>query len=354
MSEISKVDKNFVIETKIEKENIKFYNVLEKPFKVYGVNHENGKFRRIPEAVAKTVSEGVYTLHTYTAGGRVRFKTNSSYIAIHYEGWCGRMPHMAFTGSAGFDLYVMENGKEKYVNTFKAPLESSNGYELVIDVWGNNMREYTINFPTYSHVDNLYIGLEDTAVVEEHSPYKFESPFVYYGSSITQGGCSSRPGSTYQAMLSRRFDANFINLGWSGNGKGEKEIRDYMASLDMSVFVLDYDHNAPTVEHLEATHEPMYKAIRQAHPDIPVIMLVRPHYNATDEDARAKVIKKTFENAKANGDNNVYYLNGRQLMAIAGYDGTVDNCHPNDLGFYSMAVAVGDVIESFIDTLEVK
>ena len=155
-------------------------------------------------------------------------------------------------------------------------------------------------------------------------------------------------------MLSRRFDANFINLGWSGNGKGEKEIRDYMASLDMSVFVLDYDHNAPTVEHLEATHEPMYKAIRQAHPDIPVIMLVRPHYNATDEDARAKVIKKTFENAKANGDNNVYYLNGRQLMAIAGYDGTVDNCHPNDLGFYSMAVAVGDVIESFIDTLEVK
>ena len=349
MSDIAKLDKNFIVETKIEKENIKFYNVLEKPFKVYGVNHENGRFRRMPEAVAKTVSEGVYTLHTYTAGGRVRFKTNSSYIAIHYEGACGRMPHMAFTGSVGFDLYVLdEEGKEQYVNTFKPDVNSTQGFEGVIELWSKKMREVTINFPTYSIVNNLYIGLENDAVVEEHRPYKIECPFVYYGSSITQGGCSSRPGTCYQPIISRRFDANFINLGWSGNGKGEKEIRDYMASLDMSLFVLDYDHNAPTAEHLEATHEPMYKAIREAHPDIPIIMLTRPHYSVTDEDKRASVIKKTYENAKASGDDNVYYLNGRQLMAIAENEGTVDNCHPTDLGFFSMAQAVGDIIEKIL------
>lgn len=353
MSEISKIDKNFVVETQIDKENIKFYNVRENPFRIYGVHYENGKFRRIPEAVARSVSEGVYSLHTYTAGGRVRFKTDSSYVAIHHEGWCGRMPHMAFTGSVGFDLYVLnDEGRQQYVNTFKPSVDSAKGFEGVIELGGKKMREITINFPTYSQITDLYIGVENDAQIGEHRPYKIERPFVYYGSSITQGGCSSRPGTCYQPIISRRFDANFINLGWSGNGKGEKEMRDYIASLDMSLFVLDYDHNAPTAEHLKATHEPMYKAIREAHPDIPIVMLTRPHYSVTDENARARVIKETYEKAKASGDNNVYYLNGRALMAIAGNEGTVDNCHPNDLGFFSMAQAVGDVIQTFIDTIE--
>ena len=92
----------------------------------------------------------------------------------------------------------------------------------------------------------------------------------------------------------------------------------------------------------------MNKAIREAHPDIPIIMLTRPHYSVTDEDARASIIKKTYENAKASGDDNVYYLNGRQLMVIAENEGTVDNCHPTDLGFFSMAKAVGDIIEKIL------
>ena len=302
MSDISSVDKNFKIESKIEKENIKFYNVLEKPFKVYGLEYENGMFRRLPEAVAKTISEPLYTtLHKYTAGGRVRFATDSSYVALHHIGNCGKHSHEAFTGTIGFDLYELdEDGKERYVNTFKPPLDATRGFEAIIELGSKKMREFTINFPLFSFVDALYIGLEDDAQVCEHRPYKYEKPIVYYGSSITHGGCASRPGTSYQAFISRRFDANFINLGWSGNAKGEKEMYEYIKKLDMSIFVYDYDHNAPTTEHLAETHEPMFKAIREANPDLPIIIMPRPkYYLGNDEKKRGEIIKRTYENAVA-------------------------------------------------------
>ena len=169
---------------------------------------------------------------------------------------------------------------------------------------------------------------------------------LFYGSSITQGGCSSRPGTTYQAIASRRLDFDYINLGFSGNAKGEQVMVDYLASLPMSVFVCDYDHNAPSVDHLAATHENLYRNIRKAHPHIPVIFMARPlFYPDADALARLEVIKTTYENAKRAGDTNVYLLDGPTLMAMAGDDGLVDGAHPNDLGFASMAKAVGDVLE---------
>ena len=172
---------------------------------------------------------------------------------------------------------------------------------------------------------------------------------MYYGSSITQGGCASRPGNSYESIVSRRLDADYINLGFSGNAKGEPEIAEYISKLDMSCFVYDYDFNAPTVEHLINTHQKMYNVIREANPDLPIVLMSSPKYRLTDEGKqRLSVIRKTYEDAKANGDGNVYFIDGSTLMALAKYDGTVDDCHPNDLGFASMAKAVGDLLEKIM------
>ena len=169
---------------------------------------------------------------------------------------------------------------------------------------------------------------------------------MYYGSSVTQGGCASRPGMSYQGIISRRFDYDFINLGFSGNAKGEDAIAEYIKNLDMSVFVYDYDYNAPTVEHLNSTHEKMFKTIRKVNPNLPVIMMSRPKFNLTEiEEQRLNIIKTTYENAILKGDKNVYLLDGKKLTELCKNDGTVDNCHPTDLGFFSMAKAVGDIIE---------
>ena len=343
--DISKIDKNFEVKTSIDKEGIKFYDVDEAPFKIYGVFRENGKYRRIPENVAKSVSEEVYVLHTNTSGGRVKFLTNSKYIAIKAEmDGISRSPHSRLTGNAGFDLYV----DTVYWYTFKPPYDVVDGFESIFDYWQTNeMREITINFPLYSNVSKLYIGLDEDAVLKETtSKYINEKPVVYYGSSITQGGCASHPGNSYQNIVSRKFNCDYVNLGFSGSAKAEDEIIDYVKNLDMSVFVYDYDHNAPSVEHLKNTHEKMFKAVRENHPDIPIVIMSRPKYtySGTDED-RLEIIKTTYENAVKDGDENVYLITGKELMALCKDDGTVEGCHPNDWGFASMAAALSDVIE---------
>ena len=346
MSDIERIDRNFEINTDIKRDGIVFYDIDSAPFKIYGVFRESGCYRRMPEDVAKKVSDGVYYLHTNTAGGRVRFVTDSSYIAIcAVMDRIDKMPHFALSGSSGFDIYD-ENG---YINTFVPPYDVSGGYSMLIDLNGRVRREITINFPLYSNVNKLYIGLDGGATLEEASDYRYDKPIVYYGSSITQGGCASRPGMSYQAIVSRVLDTDYINLGFSGNARAEDEMIKYIVSLDMSVFVLDYDHNAPTCEHLKATHEKAFCQIRQRHPDIPIILMSRPKHDLTDDELlRLDIIKETYNNARINGDNNVYLIDGYELTRLCGGEGTVDNCHPTDLGFFSMAEALLNVLKDII------
>ncbi|MBE7085024.1 MAG: hypothetical protein E7368_03090 [Clostridiales bacterium] len=343
MKNLSEIDKNFQIKTTIEKTDIRFIDARETPFEINGIFYADGKFCRMPQEIAERVNEGVQAFYSNTAGGRVRFKTNSPYIAIHAKmSGIGKMPHFTLCGSAGFDLYV----KDKYKGSFLPPFSIEEGYESVIELGEKKWREITINFPLYSNVNELYIGISNRGQLAPPTPYKKEMPIVYYGSSITQGGCASRPGNSYESIISRALNADYINLGFSGSARGEESISTYICSLPMSVFVYDYDHNAPTIEHLACSHERMFKEFRKAQPTTPVVILSRPtYYPNAEERNRLKIIKKTYENALASGDKNVYFIDGKTLMREAKGEGTVDGCHPTDLGFYSMAKALLKVLK---------
>lgn len=348
MSDISKIDKNFIVDTKIERPNMKILNIEDDLFRIYGVTKESGKYRRMPEAVAKSVSEGVYSLHTHTTGGRVRFLTDSEYVMLSVKtGNVGRMPHFTIAGSAGADIYA----DNVYCGTFIPPFDFVDKYEGVLDFPSKKLREITINMPTYTEVVDMYIGINADSVVLPDYGYEILKPIVYYGSSITQGGCVTRPGMTYQNILSRHLNTDYINLGFSGSAKGEEQMAEYIASLDMSVFVLDYDHNAPSVEHLQNTHEKFFKVIREKNPDLPVIMMSRPKYILTeDEKKRKDIIERTYINAVIDGDKNVYFVDGRTLMGEdIMFEGTVDNCHPTDLGFFAMAKRIEPVIRDILN-----
>lgn len=303
----------------------------------------------MPEAVAKTVSPGVYALHTNTAGGRVRFATNSPRIHIRAKlDNPGKMPHFALTGSCGFDLYT----GRRYAGTFVPPFDVKKKFESTLtvpeDLNDGTMRTYTLHFPLYSDVISLHIGIDKDAALCAPEAYRFEKPVVYYGSSITQGGCASRPGNAYENIVSAVLDCDHINLGFSGNAKGEDTMVAYLANLDMRVFVCDYDHNAPTVQHLLETHEKLFHAVRGKHPDLPVVFMTRPQFYLTrDEQERLAVVRRTYENALAAGDRNVYFLPGPGLLEESVRDtALVDNCHPNDSGFVSMANAVIRVLRN--------
>lgn len=349
---IEKIDKNLAVDTSVKYDGIRFFDIEKNPFSIYGVFREGDVFRRMPEAAAKSVNEGVFALHTNTAGGRIRFMTDSKRIvisAVYPPENLGKMSHFALTGSAGFDMYVKDGEAHRHTATFTPPYNITSCYDSSYEFEDKKMREITIHMPLYSSLNRVYIGLSDGSLLLQAPNYSEETPIVYYGSSITQGGCASRPGNSYENIISRRLDINHINLGFSGSAFGEDEMADYIKTLDMKIFVMDYDHNAPTPKHLKETHEKMFKAIRHEKPSLPIVFMTRPSFfENADTAERKKIIFNTYQNALSGGDKNVYYIDNSSLTSYCKGEGTVDGCHPNDYGFYNMADTLTPVIKKIL------
>ncbi len=357
--EIWEIDKNLKVETTVTEPDLVWFDVLEPPFAVYGVYFDKAqdRFVRMPADVAASVSEGVASLAIKTAGGRVKFRTDSPYIAIKADmDNSALMSHMPLTGQSGFDLCRKTEQGDVFFRTFMPPMGMKEGYSS--GLWTDGKAyDYTINFPLYDRVKHLYVAFKKSAHLEAAAPYAHEKPVVYYGSSITQGGCASRPGNAYQAIISRRLDVDHINLGFSGCARGEEAMVAYLASLDMSVFVCDYDHNAPNAQHLADTLPPLYRAVRAAHPDLPIVLVSATDILLKGNDRpwcdewvdRFEIVKKTYEQGIAAGDKNLYFVPGADLFAGECWDAcTVDGTHPNDLGFYRMAMGLEKVIRPLL------
>ncbi len=348
------IDKNFVTPAEITEPDLIWLDAKKAPFALYGVFYDEQEqcYLRLDKAVADATNQGVSGLNYCTAGGRIRFRTNSSFIGIKavMKNRSG-MKHMPRTGQSGFDLYrKTETEPDTFYHTFvPTDVNLKEGYAAAKATDGI-MAEYTVNFPLYDAVSELYIALKKDAVIEPTAPYAYEDPVVYYGSSITQGGCASRPGNAYQAILTRKFNVDHINLGFSGSGRAEEVMVNYIASLKMKAFVCDYDHNAPNIDHLKATHLPLYRAVRKAQPELPIIFVSSPDSLLKPQWLdRLEVVKATYETAKAEGDQNVYFVPGNELFAGECWDScTVDGCHPNDLGFYRMAMRIGKELEKVL------
>ena len=213
MAKIEELDANFK-QGKADENGIVYYNCMEKPFSLHGFYKplETGKFLRLPGRFSKeeSVNEGVRSLLYHTSGGRVRFVTDSCFINIRVNlstPVCF-MPHMTQGGIQGFDLYAAPVDQRKnpvYQKTF-FPIgvtEEEGTYSGTFQFAEKVLREITINFPLYNGVESLFIGLKEGCVLKEAEPYSVELPMVFYGSSITQGGCASRPGTNYTHLLSR-------------------------------------------------------------------------------------------------------------------------------------------------------
>lgn len=349
MHTIENIDKNLAIETAIKREGLTFFDVDNAPFQIYGVWKENGIYRRMPEAAAEDVSAGVLDLSKQAAGGRVRFVTDSPYIAIQTEVIPYKMPHYALSGSAGYDMFVKKGNEQRYAGSFIPPFHFQTTYESVKDFedFDGSEQVITLNMPPYSTVKRLYIGIKEGSVLKAAPDYRFTKPVVFYGSSITQGACASKPGSTYQNILSRKFDFDYVNLGFSGNAKGEEMMTAYIKGMDMSVFVMDYDHNANSLQDLKDTHSKMFFEIRKAHPTLPIIIMPRPKCYLTEwEQKRYDVIYHTYLEAKERGDESVYFVDNKKLTKLVEDSGTVDGVHPSDSGFLSMALALEDIFRT--------
>lgn len=357
MSKLAKFDQNMASEAGTVRDKSLFFPApFAPPFRLSGFYWypQDGKLHRLPAHIAKDVSEGVAYLATQTAGGMITFRTNSNRLYVEAEVTEAEIsPKFTPCGRCGFDIYMRRDDCDAlvYVKTVQ-PDPGVKQMKLDIPDIGalmlegcSDIVEIRINFPPYDGVEDFQLGLERNAIILPPVPYTLEKPIVFYGSSITQGGCASRPGNSYTNHLGRRLNAEIINLGFSGSAKGEPLMAETIANMEMSAFVLDYDHNAPSPEHLANTHEPFFQTIRKANPELPIIMISRPSPNHKMTPVRKEIVRRTYENAVAAGDNKVWFIDGESLFGGRDRDAcTVDGTHPNDLGFLRMADGIEPVL----------
>ena len=335
MKKIEEIDKNF--KAKIpEFSGMTTYDIHSAPFALYGLKYGEKGFYRMDTEVADIVSDGVRVLNFNTSGGALRFRTDSIKIILTatLPDLC-LMNHMPLTGSSSFAIYC----DGEFSGVFRAP-----SVEEYKGTWSSELhlpageKDVMILFPLYNNVKELYIALEDTATVSEGDKFEECPPVVFYGSSITQGGCASHPGNAYTNMIMRELNREILNLGFSGSCLAEKPMSDYIGKLRMSLLVYDYDHNAPTSDFLADTHERFFREFRVYQPHTPVLMISVADgcFGKEEIEKRKAVIRKTYDNARADGDKNVYFLDGQRFYEEIGLrNATVDTCHPNDLGFYA-------------------
>ena len=307
----------------------------------YGEN--GGELFRLPAKLKDTYRMPVWELAQSPSGGRIRFRTNSTTLAIRLEyPEPPGMSNMHAFGQTGVDLYA----DGVYRGTASAGRDAKAGATKEHVYYKQQpaaLREITLYLPLYMGVKVQRIGLDPEARIERAKPFSVAKPLVFYGTSITQGGCASRSGMSYQAILGRTLNVDFVNLGFSGNGLGEPELARAVASIDAASFVMDFAQNNPTVESLTQAYGPFLEAIRAQHADTP-ILVITPIYSAREAwsrdprlDGMRELIRQVAARRITAGDRHIEILEGTDLLGPSRGDGLVDGTHPNDLGFEWMA-----------------
>lgn len=306
-------------------------------------------YHRLPASYKDKVREPVWELSKRSAGLSIRFITNST--SIHVK-WSlindTHMNHMAETGIKGIDLYYKIEGDWQYINTAR-PQGKENEYELI-----SNMplkpREFRMYLPLYDGIENLEVGIDRGSNIKK--PKKNNRPSImFYGTSITQGGCASRPGMAHTNIISRRMNVNVVNLGFSGNGRMEQPIAELMAGFDPLFYVIECLPNMTAEQVFERTI-PLVETIRAKRPETPVVLVENFIYSQTALDTvMANIVQKKnealweqYKTMISQGEKNLYYIHTEEALG-KDREATVDGIHFTDVGFLRYA---GYLIDHFI------
>jgi len=311
-------------------------------------------YDRLPISYKDKVREPVWDLSKASAGITVRFHSNSTSISLKWTILNDfDMPHMAATGIKGIDLYTKYNNKWRYVTTAGAlvgqkkyqnndvPKDSINEYELIKNLTPE-FREYKLFLPLYDGVTRLEIGIDANATIKRAVP-NAQKPIVFYGTSITQGGCASRPGMAHTNIISRKLDMECINYGFSGNGRMEMPIVEHISEIDANFYVIECLQNMNT-EEVKKRVLPLVKTIRKKQPNTPIVLVENMMYKTAFMDKTIETeliqenlaLKNEYDNILKSGIQNIYYIKDKQHEKMDN-EGTVDGVHLTDLGFLRYA-----------------
>lgn len=288
-------------------------------------------YDRLPAKAKGVVRQPVWDLSLNSAGYCVRFVTEAP--TIHVK-WDLRSPslameHMPATGVSGVDLYARQAGGWRFVGVGRPTRRLANEATF----YNPGATEFALYLPLYNGVTAVSVGVPAGKTLSP-APARGE-PVAIYGTSITQGGCASRPGMAYTAIVGRKLDVPVINLGFSGNGQMEPELADLLAELDPAAYVLDALWNM-TPEMVTERTAPFVRKLRAAHPDTPIVLVEDCTIRNNIPTTKGKLLRGIFEQLKQEGVKGLYFISAEGMMGPDD-QGTVDGCHPTDLGFMYQA-----------------
>jgi len=296
---------------------------------------------RLPRRMEGDVRPEVWRLVGCPSGGRIRFSSDTTALSLRVDYESIEPGHnMSIVGRAGLDLYA--DG----VPWTPAWPEAEGEQELeLFEGVEKRERSFEIYLPLYNPVRLLAVGVDAGAQVRPAEEFAPGEPAAFYGSSITQGGSATRAGLSYQAQLGRMLDIDFVNLGFSGEGRGEPALARAFSEIDASVFVVDFAQNCRSADELDSNYPPFLAIIREKHPTTPVICIT-PIFSTAEiygEDPPGRLsrmreaIREAVRERGRAGDDEIVLIEGTSLLGEEDADGLVDGVHPNDIGFFRMA-----------------
>lgn len=327
-------------------EPLKYVNATDLRIINKGFDDTEGTFTRIPKYLKDSVRSTLWERSMCSSGIGVRFATNSKRVAVKYTLlWDTHMFHMADTGLKGTDLYrLSDDGVWEYVNTNRpiANKETKECEKVYVENLAGDTHEFLIYLPLYDGVTELWVGVDSTATITKphiDNP-RASKRVVAYGTSILQGGCSTRTGMVATNMIQRDLNCEVINIGISGEGKMDFCMARALASIEnVSAYIIDPIPNC-TLNMCDSLTYDFVNIIRKARPDVPIIMVEGPMYSYAKFDSffakylpeKNAAFRKNYERLKAENPKNLYYVT---CDGISGYDneGTVDGIHFTDIGF---------------------
>ena len=342
-----------LLQTSFVTAQITYHKVGHLPLLGKATHATSSRYVRLPDSLQKISRAPLWELGKNSAGLNIRFSSNSTTIAAKWSVLLQRnMNHMTPTGIRGLDLYSLEGDKWVFVGSGRPGSTKTNCMTIV-----NNMepktREYMLYLSLYDGVTDLEIGIDSTATLNQPAVNlpRREKPIVFYGTSILQGGCASRPGMAHTNILSRWLNRETINLGFSGNALLDLEIAPVIAGVDAGMFVLDFVPNA-SVKQMNERMIAFYKIIRAKHPKTPILFVEDPRYPKARLDLHMKkevadkneTLCKLYKQLKKEGEKNIYFLSSKKIIGLDN-EATVDGIHFTDLGFMRYAKVLYPILK---------
>lgn len=341
---------------KLQAQQLTYYDASRFPLLGKATQDTGARYERLPDSLKNISRPPLWNLSRNSAGMAIRFRSNSTRIAAKWETLSNNhMNHMTDVGVRGLDLYCWENnGSWRFVNSAR-PTGKKNQATIIANMQPKE-REYMLYLPLYDGLVSLSIGIDSLAIIDQpliDYPIR-KKPVVFYGTSILQGGCASRPGMAHTNIISRRLNRECINWGFSGNAFLDLEVAKVIAEVDANVFVLDFVPNA-SVEQMKERMKTFYHIIRNKHPDTPIIFIEDPIFTHTLYDERiAKevqrkndTLKEIFNRIKKGNEKNIIFISSKNMLGEDG-EATVDGIHFSDLGMMRYADLVCPIIKKAI------